>query len=243
MTEVYEACPRRMLVLTLVLDTSASMAGESIQATHESLERIAEELKTIQQEEPGIDLRVALLRFDNTARWLTDGAQSVDAFFPPDLPTGGMTAMGEALERLNLAFSDRSIFRDPTAQYYRPIVIFMTDGYPTDHWEAPLYRLQQNRWYRRALKMAIAYRDADERVLSAIVGDDGAVVPLNHAPELGGFLRQLSVTSVRALAFPSDDPIYEDADGRPILLSGKDIVRLSAQALREEEAADWPEDP
>ena len=81
-----------------------------------------------------------------------------------------------------------------------PIIIFMSNGYPNDHWQRALDKIRGNKWFEKATKIAFTIGDAadvDAGTLVSVVGDHKAVININmNNMELGKKLvNSVSVTS------------------------------------------------
>lgn len=164
----------KTLMVYLVLDTSASMYGEPIEALNAGIPPLVEALAQ-RTAEKGVRLRLGILEFNTSARWLTSGPANtvaVDDFCWKPLSAGGMTSMGEAVRQLDSAL--RQIRQaSGMAPLCRPVVVFLTDGYPTDDWDAAFSStLRNNHWYRNALKLGIAFRYADVQMLKKLLNPD-----------------------------------------------------------------------
>ena len=69
---------------------------------------------------------------------------TVDAFNPPHLTTDGVTAMGAAIHQaLDLLAARKQEYRQHGISYFRPWVVLITDGAPTDEWQSAARRLAE----------------------------------------------------------------------------------------------------
>ena len=116
----------------VVVDTSSSMAGPAIQALNKGLIRFREELL-------GDDLAVkrvelAVVAFGPTR--IECHFQNPEDFYPPELEAHGEATMGEAIDLAVQLVGDRKeTYKEAGVQYYRPWVILISDGRPSDDWE------------------------------------------------------------------------------------------------------------
>jgi uncharacterized protein YegL len=104
--------------------------------------------------------------------------QTPDVFRPPQLKAEGDTPMGQAIETAIAMVRDRKAeYRQNGISYYRPWIFLLSDGEPTDHWQAA----------------ANAVRDGEEAKAFAFfaVGVEGANFDI---------LRQLSVRQPLSLS-------------------------------------------
>jgi uncharacterized protein YegL len=79
-----------------------------------------------------------------------------------------------------------------------PAIILMSDGEPTDDYKKGLSELQENKWYKYAIKVAVAIgEDANIDVLKEFTGNIEAVTAV-HTPEaLRKWIRFVSITSAQ----------------------------------------------
>jgi uncharacterized protein YegL len=74
----------------------------------------------------------------------------------------------------------------------------MSDGEPTDDYKSGLVALQQNSWYKYAIKVACAMgNDANIDVLREFTGNIEAVMIVHNGPALRKWIRFVSVTSAQ----------------------------------------------
>ncbi len=191
---------RRELVIFYVLDTSGSMLDDGkIGVLNEAMRETTEVLRHISKSNADARLKLAIMEFNTGARWLTpDGPIDLEDFFWDDLRAGGLTDIGWAMEELNQKMSRSEFLYSSTgAGQFLPVVIFMSDGMPTDDWEERLDTLNStNKWFQRAIKMAFALGDsADEKVLARIVGNREAVVKTNDLVLFKRLIKCVSATA------------------------------------------------
>lgn len=220
-----EGTAKKELHIFYVLDTSGSMTGAPIGALNDAMRSTVKELSKKDGEKA--DIRIAVLEFNSTPRWITEGNNGVEYlsdFVWTDLGAGGYTAMGLALEELNTSLSRNDKMKAETGNKV-PVVIFMSDGYPNDDWESALNALSQNKWYRYAIKIAFALGDdADSDVLARIIGvrKDGTIVPDYEAViktnDLQLFSNMIRVVSVSAsLAASTSQMVGTEVSGRSVV--------------------------
>lgn len=188
--------PRRVLPVIYVLDTSGSMSGERIASVNEAMTETMEVLKDISAKNPDAEIKVGVLKFASGAEWVTNGLVFMDDFYWNDLRAGGVTDFGSALKELNSKLS-RSEFLVSETGFCVPVIMFMSDGQPTDNYEKALEDItNNNKWFRYATKIGIAVDDdADRDVLGKIVGNKEAVVAVKDLETLKMLIKVASVTA------------------------------------------------
>jgi hypothetical protein len=99
-----------------------------------------------------------------------------------DLQAGGITAMGEALELVAAQLDSPPMEQ----RALPPVLVLISDGQPTDDFEAGLQLLMRRPWAQKAVRLAIALgHDADLDVLQAFIGPEPGV-PLANGEVPGG---------------------------------------------------------
>lgn len=201
-----EAPARKILPIIYVIDTSGSMAFERIGAVNAAMYGTVDVMKDIARKEPNAEIKIGILTFASGAEWVTKDASGkpsliyMEDFFWNDLQAGGLTDIGEALKELHDKMSRSSFFSDEIG-YKMPVLIFMSDGEPTDDWEGALKKINaNNKWFRYSTKICVAVEGADKDVLARIAGRDGrpnteAVVEVNDTDTLKKLIKVVSATA------------------------------------------------
>jgi uncharacterized protein YegL len=113
-----------------------------------------------------------------------------------DLGANGGTPMGAAFELARQLVEDKATV---PSRAYRPTLVLVSDGQPTDAWQQPLQALLGSERGGKAFRMALAIgADADRNVLQAFLADPGArVYRADEARQIREFF-QLVTMSVSA---------------------------------------------
>lgn len=189
---------RKVLPIIYVLDTSGSMFGDRIAAVNEAMGETMEVLRDVSSHNPDAEIKVGVLKFSTNAEWVTNGLVFMDDLFWNDLKAGGTTEVAAALTALHDKLS-MSEFLVSNTGFCIPVIIFMSDGEPTDPgiWENKLEWVKNNnRWFRYATKIAIAVGDdADKNCLAKLVGNSEAVVAVDDLVTLKALIKVASMTA------------------------------------------------
>jgi len=217
--------PRKELHVFYVLDTSGSMEGAKISALNHAMEECTEALKTLAKSNGDAKLKIAVLQFNSGCKWVTtNGPEAMEDFEYEYLQAGGMTDIGAALKELNQKLS-RNAFLSSMTGAFMPVIIFMTDGYATDEYDAALEEIRNNKWFRRGTKIGFAIGDdADPKMISSVVGNSEAVI---KTTDLELFKRLMRFVSVTASMLVSESHTTETAtSGNTIVQTAMDDMGL-----------------
>lgn len=195
----------RRLPVYLLLDTSGSMSGEPIAAVQQGMKALISDLKSDPQALETAFLSV--ITFSSSAQQLSPLVE-LPSFVEPQLSAGGSTAFGEALQLLDNLIDKEVRKSTPTQKGdWKPLIFIMTDGQPTDTWEAAADRIKQK--HPANIIACAAGAGADSNMLKRVTE---IVVELNNlSPEtLKAFFKWVSSsikTTSQSVQQSSDAPL------------------------------------
>jgi len=120
------------------------MMGEPIEAVRTGIQTL---ITALRQDPYALETCfLSVITFNTNAQQLVP-LTGLTTFQQPDLEASGVTALGAALREL-CACRDREVSRGSAEERgdWRPLVFIMTDGMPTDDWEAGLREFQARKW-------------------------------------------------------------------------------------------------
>lgn len=189
----------------ICLDVSASMAGEPI----DSINRQMPLLRSAVGEDPAVAeiIRLGIITFSDVARSVLPLCDLSLVEAVPEVSAQGRTSYAAVFDHLRQAIEqDYRSNRSSGDRWYRPAVIFVSDGRPTDEterWRDALAKLTDPSWRRRPNILAFGFGEADPDVLAtvtshlpnrAFIAVEGAE-PAKVVPELLAGLIQSIVSS------------------------------------------------
>ncbi|MBA4064895.1 MAG: hypothetical protein C0501_14510 [Isosphaera sp.] len=144
----------RRLPVYLLLDCSESLAGEPIEAVAQGVAALLGDLRGDPQALETVHL--AVITFATRAELAVPLTELLQ-FQPPKLRLGSGTALGAAL-RLLVKCLDRDVVRSSATQKgdWKPVVLILTDGEPTDEWEPAADKVKADISGKRANVVAVA---------------------------------------------------------------------------------------
>lgn len=152
---------KRAMIVFFIVDISGSMQGARIGAVNDAIRNVLPELKKKERGNTSAEIQIAILEFSTRANWRTLSPVPVSGFQFSDIENvGGGTNYSSAFEALNNKLS-RKHFLNAAAGAYTPLIIFMTDGKPSDMGLYPdaLNKLKQNKWFQYATRAGIAIEE------------------------------------------------------------------------------------
>ena len=201
----------RPLPVILLLDRSGSMTTESkIDVLNDSVSRM---LRILADEDAGLaEVHAAVFTFGGgKASVHTPLGPARDVLWSP-LGAAGQTPMGGALELATQLIEDRDQL---PSRAYRPTLVLVTDGKPTDNWGAAFERFQASERAAKAFRLALAIgSDADLDLLQQFVGPDGRVFTADQSSHIRSFFKfvTMSVTARTRSNTPNTPPEFDDTD-------------------------------
>jgi uncharacterized protein YegL len=151
----------------LLLDTSGSMDGASIEALNRGLQVFQQDVS--QSELARRRVEVAIVTFGNGGVRQIQDFITVDNFYPPVLSAGGDTPMGAAINlALDMLSARKAQYKANAIAYYRPWVFMVTDGAPTDSWQAAAQRIRTEDANKSVAFFTVAVEGADMQTLAQI---------------------------------------------------------------------------
>lgn len=160
-SNIVTSLKKRAMVVLFVVDISGSMRGARIGAVNDAIRNVLPELKKRERGNTAAEIRIAVLEFSTRANWRTLSPEPVSTFQYQDIENvGGGTNYGTAFAALNEKLS-RKQFLNATAGAYTPLIIFMTDGKPSDMglYKEELERLKHNKWFQYSTRAGIAIEE------------------------------------------------------------------------------------
>lgn len=157
--------PENRCPVILLLDTSTSMAGEPIQELSRGVEVFKQD--TLKDSKAALSVEVAIVAFGPVR--LVQDFTTIDRLTPPELVADGLTPIGEAIDySLALLEARKETYKENGIQYYRPWIFLITDGAPTDTWQAAAEKIRAGEAARKFCFFAVGVEGADMKTLSQI---------------------------------------------------------------------------
>ena len=207
----------RPLPVIVAIDKSGSMSRDGkIDALNLALRDF---VNSIKNEDSPVEIQLALFSFGGNEAVCDLPLTPVDSVDENSLhyTAFGRTPMGGAFLRIKALIEDKDQI---PSRSYKPTIVLLSDGIPTDDYLAPMMALLQEGRSSKAFRIAMALGDdADKDMLGKFVSSPELLIPGDSARDIKKFFRfvTMSVTSrMRSqtpdtppqVAFPDDEVIF-----------------------------------
>jgi uncharacterized protein YegL len=196
----------RPLHFIWLADGSGSMRVEGkIQALNHAIREAIPHMRAAAQENPHATVFVNAIRFADEAHWMDDRLTPVSEFRWNDIEAAGATALGEALTMVGEALQPPLM----TDRALPPVIALVTDGLPTDDFQAGLDHLMSKPWGRLALRIVVAIGEDSasneaQEIFRAFMAND-ALKPFhaNNPEALAEQIRWVSTAVLKSVSSPA----------------------------------------
>lgn len=230
----------RPLHFIYLCDCSGSMAAQGkMQSLNQAIRQSLPGMAEVARENPEARILVRAVGFADRAEWHIAEPTPVQQLQWRDLKAGGVTAMGEALHLVAEALQSPPM----EERALPPVLVLISDGQPTDDFEAGLTSLMRRPWAQKAVRLSISMgNDADLKVLQQFIGPEPAgqgksphrPLKASNATTLAQYIQWASTAVVGAASMPASR-VFSDPqeasniplpDLPPTLLDPSDDVGL-----------------
>lgn len=186
--------PRPLPVIVLA-DTSGSMGeNQKIDALNVALREMIQSFA--KESRLRAEIQVALITFGGRAAQQAlplVAAQRIEGM--QALQASGATPMGSAFALTRTLLEDKELV---PARAYRPVVVLVSDGAPTDDWEGPLAALEASARGSKVTRFALAIgADADREMLARFANDrEVPVFEAHEVRDIARFFRAVTMSVV-----------------------------------------------
>lgn len=181
------------LPVVLLLDVSSSMGGESIKKLNIAVKEMISDFASAEKNE--VEILVSIITFGAKVLLHTPYTSAKDIEWQ-DLTVSGSTPMGTAFSMAKAMIEDKET---TPSRAYRPTIVLVSDGEPTDSWEQPLRALVNDGRSNKCDRMAMAIGGAaSNTVLNEFIsGTENKVFTAQDASQIQEFFKfvTMSVTT------------------------------------------------
>lgn len=157
--------PEPRCPVVLLLDTSGSMSGSSIEELNRGVRTFWEEVASDTLAAKRVE--VAVVTFGPVA--IKQNFGSVTQVGAPELIADGGTPIGEAVVRACSLLQERKrLYKDNGITYFRPWIILITDGAPTDDISNAIEAIRRGEEEKALAFFAIGVSSANMEVLATL---------------------------------------------------------------------------
>jgi uncharacterized protein YegL len=195
------------------------MGGAPIQELNRSLGEFKSALAKDAQASARVE--VAVITFGEGGVQVAQEFVAAGDFQPPALQAGGLTPLGDALNQaLDLVADRKATYKANAVDYYRPWIILITDGAPTDKeaWEGAVARLRAEEDRKGVLCWCFGVDSADSTVLKK-VSPERSYLLTEYAGSFGKIFRWVSSSMARVSQSTPGDQVPLEPPPGPVITS------------------------
>jgi len=199
----YKAPEAKRLPVILLLDVSGSMRGEKIERLYDATIDMIETFAAAQAREQEID--VAIITFGGKLDLHTSYTPVKDlrARGLNKFTASGQTPMGTAVKMAKDMIDDKNV---TVGRIYRPAVVLVSDGEPTDSWEESFKSFINEGRSAKCQRFAVAIgKDARREVLEKFTLDSNAVFYAENAKDISEQFKIISISISTTAQKPSTE--------------------------------------
>jgi uncharacterized protein YegL len=164
-TNDFASNPQPRCPCVLLLDVSGSMNGRPLQELNDGLTTFKDELASDALAVKSVEVGIVTFGPVKIETAFTGAA----TFYPPTLQAQGDTPIGTAiLQALSMIRDRKQDYKANGIAYYRPWVFLITDGEPTDSWQAAAEAVREGEASKQFAFFAIGVKGANMDVLRQI---------------------------------------------------------------------------
>lgn len=167
----------KSIPVVLLLDTSCSMGGDNIDTLNKAVSLMIHSFKQAETMETFIKLSIITFGSENGVDLHTELTEVSNISFNP-LSVCGATPMGTAFKMAKAMIDDKNIFK---GRDYRPTIILVSDGEPTDDWRGPLNDFVSTGRSSKCDRMAVSIGGEGREPLDKFI--EGCENPLFYAED------------------------------------------------------------
>lgn len=174
----------KSIPVVLLLDASGSMSGDNIDNLNQSVKTMIESFKKAETMETFIKLSIITFGSENGVDLHTKLTEVSKVNFEP-LFANGATPMGTAFKMAKAMIEDKTLFQ---GRDYRPTIILLSDGEPTDDWKNPLNDFISTGRSSKCDRMAVSIGGKGREPLDKFI--EGCANPLFYAEDADKLIEQ-----------------------------------------------------
>ena len=163
--------PSTRCPVTLLLDTSTSMQGAPIRELQEGVQQFISAMQEDDMARYSVELSITT--FGNGVEQIQDFTEVANISAPEKIQAYGNTPMGEALDKaLDNLQSQQKLYAANGIPAYKPWLVLMSDGMPTDEWKYAAQRACDKALAGKLLFLGIGIGQVDLENFAQILPDN-----------------------------------------------------------------------
>lgn len=178
----YKPAKQKVLPVVLLLDVSSSMSGKKIESLYNATVAMIKSFD--EQKIREVQIQLSIITFGKEIKLHTPFTAVENLVEVPleKFIADGMTPLGMTLNMAKDMLEDKDVVPRPR---YKPAVVLVSDGYPTDEWRIPLNKFISDGSTAKTQRFSVGIgSDYDYDMLKQFAGDDENMFQADTAEEL-----------------------------------------------------------
>lgn len=172
-----------------IIDVSGSMYGKNINVVNNAFRKEIEKYKEHYSVPSNVNVELSVLSYSSDATWQNKTPLNIHEYQWVDLEAFGVTSYGLALSKLNAALSFKDGFFSTSKEYMKPLLVFLTDGQPTDNWKVIYNEITNNIIFNESIKYYISIGIDIDNIIE--IPNRSTIFSLNKIEDLGSSLNYI----------------------------------------------------
>lgn len=186
----YKPAKQKVLPVVLLLDVSSSMSGNKIESLYNSTVAMIKSFD--EQKIREVQIQLSIITFGKDIKLHTPFTAVENLVEVPleKFIANGMTPLGMTLNMAKDMLEDKDVVPRPR---YKPAVVLVSDGYPTDEWKNSLDRFINDGSTAKTQRFSVGIgSDYDYNMLKQFAGDEENMFQAGTAEELASRFKTIT---------------------------------------------------
>ncbi len=216
----FAAAKAKPLPIVLLLDESGSMSADGkIDRLNEAVKKMLGSFK--KEETQASEFLVTIIGFGGNEAHIINSPENATNIEFNGVVASGLTPLGGALKLVKQIVEDKEL---TPSRAYRPLVVLVTDGLPTDDWEDAFVQFVELGRSAKCDRMALAVgSDTDMTMLERFVAGTGhEVFSTAQADGIIKFFKFVTMSVVTRTRSQNPNVVPKDREVKPLPAPGAD---------------------
>lgn len=221
----------KCMPVVLLLDVSGSMDGDKIYRLYDAVKTMISTFESHSRKEE-IVYKVAIITFGSQVKCHTRYTEAKYLNNLQRFEASGRTPLGTALKMAKDMVEDRD---ETKSLWYKPAIILVSDGVPTDDWKTPKSDFVDNGRSAKSQRISVAVgNDADEDMLKSFVSKPEFFFKADDASKIVAVFEKVTMSVVSNAVTQKGDAKPNSGKEEKNVTSVKATISRRAQVINDD---------